>query len=104
GIVASAKAPKPLAPLPRLLAPPHESQVADVTDPTEVLNASRGMEAIINLTVLRNDPVQAFRVNVLGPYNIVRAAVASGIRRVIQTGPQQVTLTAQAGYWYDFGL
>ena len=57
------------------------------------------MDAIINCTVVRPHPVHAFRVNVLGAYNVMRAAVAHGIRRVVHTGPQQVTLRAPAGYW-----
>lgn len=103
-IVADAKPTKRGAPLPHLLQPPHEFRVADVTDPDQVLDAARDMDGIINCTVRRDDPVQAFRVNTLGAYNVVRAAVAAGIRRVVQTGPQQVTLTAPAGYWYDFGV
>jgi hypothetical protein len=54
--------------------------------------------------VLRRDPVEAFRVNMLGAYNVMRAAVACGIRRVVHTGPFQVYLPYPAGYWYDYGL
>lgn len=87
------------APMPRPLGPPHESRVVDVTNPEQVLDAAAGMDAIINCTVVRPHPVDAFRVNVLGAYNVMRAAVARGIRRVVHTGPQQVTLRAPAGYW-----
>lgn len=103
-IVAEGKLQSPGAPLPRLLDPPHESRVVDVVDPEHVLAAARGMDAIINCTVVRPHPVQAFRVNTLGAYNVMRAAVACGIRRVVHTGPQQVTLPYPGGYWYDFGL
>ncbi len=92
------------APFPRLLGPPHETRVVDVADTEQVIEAARGMDAIINCTVVRPDPVQAFRVNTLGAYNVMRAAVANGIRRVVHTGPQQVTLPYPAGYWYDFNL
>lgn len=103
-VVASYRPQKPGAPVPLLLPPPHESRVVDVTDPDQVHDAVLGMDAIVNLSVNRHDPAQAFQVNTLGPYNIVRAAVAAGIRRFVQTGPQQVTHTGPSGYWDDFGL
>jgi len=87
------------APVPRLLPPPHELREVDVTNYGQVLEATRGMDAVINMTVMRHDPVEAFRVNTLGAYNVIRAAVACGIRRVVQTGPQQVTNTMPGGYW-----
>lgn len=65
----------------------HEFRVVDVTDPAQVEAAAAGMDAIINLTVVRPDPVAAFAVNTRGAYNVARAAVAHGIRRVVQTGP-----------------
>lgn len=103
-IIAENKPQSPGAPLPRLYGPPHEVRVVDVSDPEQVLAAARGMEAIINCTVVRPHPVQAFRVNTLGAYNVVRAAVECGIRRVVQTGPQLVTMPYPAGYGYDFDL
>ncbi len=103
-IVADNKPQSPGAPLPRLLDPPHETRVVDVTDTSQVIEAARGMDAIINCTVVRPDPVLAFRVNTIGAYNVMRAAVECGIRRVVHTGPQQVTLPYPAGYWYDFDL
>jgi nucleoside-diphosphate-sugar epimerase len=83
---------------------PHEVRQVDVTDYDQVLEATRGMDAVINMTVMRHDPVEAFRVNTLGAYNIIRAAVECGIRRVVQTGPQQVTDTMPGGYWSEFNL
>lgn len=103
-IVAAGNAQSPGAPLPRLLEAPHESWVTDVTDQAAVSAAAAGMDAIINCTVMRPHPVEAFRVNTLGAYTVMRAAVEHGIRRVVHTGPQQVTFGAPAGYWYDFGL
>ena len=103
-IIADGKRQKPGSPAPRLLAAPHEARVVDVTDPGQVRDAVAGMDAIVNSTVVRHDPVEAFRVNTLGAYNIVRAAVATGARRIVQTGPQHVTLTGPAGYWDDFDL
>jgi nucleoside-diphosphate-sugar epimerase len=92
------------APVPRVLQAPHEMRVVDVTDYQQVLEATRGMDAVINMTVMRHDPVEAFRVNTLGAYNVIRAAVECGIRRVVQTGPQQVTNTMPGGYWSDTDL
>ena len=59
----------------------------DVTDFNQVRRAAEGMDAIINLAVVRRDPVLAFRVNTLGCYHVMQAAVEHGIRRVINTGP-----------------
>jgi nucleoside-diphosphate-sugar epimerase len=92
------------APVPRLLGQPHEMREVDVTDYRQVLEATRGMDAVINMTVMRHDPVEAFRVNTLGAYNVIRAAVECKIRRVVQTGPQQVTNTMPGGYWPDVDL
>jgi nucleoside-diphosphate-sugar epimerase len=103
-IVADGKPQSRGAPLPRLLGPPHEMSQVDVTDYSQVLQATRGMDAVINMTVIRPDPVEAFRVNTLGAYNVIRAAVECGIRRVVQTGPQQVTNRMQGGYWADYAL
>jgi nucleoside-diphosphate-sugar epimerase len=89
------------APLPRLLGPPHEMRQVDVTDPGQVLAACEGMDAIVNCTVVRPHPEQAFLVNCIGAYNVMRAAVAHGIRRVVHTGPQQVMLDRPGGYWWD---
>lgn len=100
-IVAANKPQGPGAPVPRLFDPPHEACVVDITDPDQVLAAARGMDAIVNVTAMRTHPVEAFRVNMLGPYNVVRAAVANGIRRVVQTGPSQISLAGPAGYTYD---
>ena len=67
----------------------------DMTSYKDVLEASRGMDAIINFTVLRDDPVQSFHVNTRGMYHILKAALEHGIKHVIQTGAQS------ARYWYD---
>jgi len=65
----------------------HEFREVDVTDARQVLDAARGTDAIVNLAVVRQDPVLAFRVNTLGCLHMMQAAVALGIRRVINTGP-----------------
>jgi nucleoside-diphosphate-sugar epimerase len=103
-IVADGKLQSRGAPVPRVLGAPHETRVVDVTEYDQVVQATRGMDAVINMTVMRHDPVEAFRVNTIGAYNVVRAAVECGIRRVVQTGPQQVTNTMPGGYWSDVDL
>ena len=106
-IVAANRPMMPGAPLPQLLGPPHEIGTVDVTEPEQVLQAARGMDAIINCTVVRDDPVGAFRVNVVGVYNMLQAALKCGIRRFVQTGPPQ-GITPQypdpSNYGYDFDL
>ncbi|HEY8743591.1 MAG TPA: NAD(P)-dependent oxidoreductase, partial [Chloroflexota bacterium] len=92
------------APLPTVLPPPHETMAVDVTDAEQVRRACTGMDAIINCTVVRPDPVEAFRVNFLGAHNIQRAAVAHSIRRIVQTGPLQVSNDTPAGYLWDFAV
>jgi nucleoside-diphosphate-sugar epimerase len=103
-IVARDEPQSPGAPLPHLLDVPHELAVVDVTDYQQVLAAARGMDAIINCTVVRPHPVDAFRVNMLGAYNVMRASVELGIRRVVHTGPFQAGLEHPAGYWDDWDL
>ncbi|MEW6753518.1 MAG: NAD-dependent epimerase/dehydratase family protein [Candidatus Latescibacterota bacterium] len=67
----------------------------DVRSYDQVLQACRGMDAILSFTVLRDDPVQSFRVNTLGTYHLMRAALECGIRKVVNTAAQS------ARYWYD---
>ncbi|MBW3623516.1 MAG: NAD-dependent epimerase/dehydratase family protein [Armatimonadetes bacterium] len=103
-IAAEGKPQSPGAPLPTPLGDPHECRVVDVTNAEEVLAACEGMDAILNCTVIREDPVEAFRVNMLGAYHIAQAAVAHRIRRVVQTGPQQVTVAPGVGYEWDYDV
>jgi hypothetical protein len=80
-----------------------EFRRVDVAAPDQVMAAAERIEAIINLSVLRQDRQLAFDVSTLGCYNMMRAAVAHNIRRVINTGPH----FAVAGPTYerfDFGL
>jgi len=65
----------------------HELGRLDVTQPDKVLDAARGMDAIVNLSVIRNHPRLSFHVNTLGCCHMMQAAVHWGIRRVINTGP-----------------
>jgi nucleoside-diphosphate-sugar epimerase len=103
-IAAESKPQSPGAPLPVELPSPHECRVVDVTHYEQVLEACRGMDAIINVTVLRHQLTPAFRVNLAGAYNVARAAVELGIRRIIHTGPYHTTLNHNADYWWDFAV
>lgn len=91
----------PNAPLPAPARPPHTELLVDVTNQDQVRQAAAGADCLINCTVIRHEADAAFRVNVLGAYAIMRAAVAHGIRRVVQTGPAQVLLADPIGYASD---
>ncbi len=66
---------------------PHEYLHVDVSDLDAVIAAAEGMDAIINLSVLRRHRRIAFDVNSRGTYNACAAAVHHGIPRLINTGP-----------------
>ena len=66
----------------------------------QVLAAARGMDAMMNFTVVRSDPEQSFHVNVQGALNVMKAAVELGIKRVIHTGPQML----RSAYDHEFDL
>ena len=92
------------APTPEPPEPPHEWRQVDITNYEEVLAAAQGMDSLINCTVLRDSLVPAFRVNLVGAYNVMKAAVECGIRRVIHTGPRHINLKHNADYFFDFDV
>lgn len=75
-------------------------RAVDVTDYGQVLDAARGVDAVMNFTVVRGDPVQSFRVNLLGAWHVMRAAAELGIGKVIHSGPEAV----MGAYGHDFGV
>jgi nucleoside-diphosphate-sugar epimerase len=81
----------------------HEFMQVDVSSLEQVRKAARGMDAIINLSVLRPDRKLAFDVNTRGCYNMMLAAVEHKIRRVINTGPHLV-VSGPPSERYDFGI
>ncbi len=83
--------------------PHHEYFDLDVTDFEQVRRAAEGMDAIINLSVVRRDPILAFRVNALGCYHLMSAAVEHGVRRVINTGPH-FAVAGPSYEGFDFGI
>lgn len=72
----------------------------DITSYEQVYEAARGMDAIMNFTVVRNDPVQSFHVNTRGAWHVMKAAVAHGIKKVIHSGPQSICHV----YEHDFDV
>lgn len=65
----------------------HDLRRLDVTQADKVLEAAEGMDAIVNLAVIRNHPRLSFHVNTLGCLYVMQAAVQRQICRVINTGP-----------------
>jgi len=92
---------RPDVPMPIPLGAPHDEMVVDVTNAEQVMAACQGMDAIINCTVIRHDVVGSFRVNANGAYNVMNAAIAHGIRRVVHTGPFQMGMDGPIGYTWD---
>lgn len=103
-LTATLKPQTPGAPLPTPPQPPHTWHVVDVCDAAQVMAACQDMDAIINCTVIRNDLTGAFRVNMLGAWNVMRAAVAHDIRRVVHTGPFMLGDRGRLGYDWDYDI
>ena len=100
-IVAEERRQSARAPLPPLLPAPHQRMVVDVTRYDQVLEACRGMDAAINVTVLRDHPEKAFTVNTVGAFHVARAAAECGLKRLIHTGPFHTSLHHAADSWHD---
>lgn len=100
-IVAEQRRQSDHAPLPELLEAPHERTVVDVTDYEQVRAACEGMDAAINLTVLRHDLDKAFAVNSAGAYNVAKAAADAGLKRLIHTGPFHTRMAHPSDFWQD---
>jgi nucleoside-diphosphate-sugar epimerase len=75
-------------------------QHVDVRSYEQVLEAARGVDAIMNFTVVRGHPVDSFQVNTLGAWNVARAAVELGIRKIVHSGPQ----SWRPVYEHEFGM
>lgn len=90
----------PGAPLPIAPAAPHTWQAVDVCDADQVMAACVDADAVINLSVVRYGVSPSFRVNMIGAYNVMQAAVAHGIFRVVHTGP--FMLGDQGAFGYDW--
>ena len=62
-------------------------QKLSVDDIDQVIETSKGMDVIVNLSVLRWDRKLAFEVNTIGNYAMMLAAKENNIKKVINTGP-----------------
>ena len=74
--------------------------MVDMGDYRQVLEAARGMDAIMNWTVVRDKPDLSFIVSTRGAYHVMKAAAELGIRKVLQTGPEIIV----QGYRHDFDI
>ena len=93
----SATAPRPTGEVPA----PHRHLQVDVTDPAAVTAAAEGADCLVNCSVVRTDGDLAFRVNTLGAWNVMQAAVQHGIDRVVQSGPTQMLGPHPYGHLID---
>lgn len=91
-------------PLPPPLTEPHEYIQVDMRDTRQVVDACRGMDAIVNCSVLRPHLHQAFGVNTVGAFNVALGAIQHGIRRVVQTGPFQQMDPGYGSYIWDYDI
>jgi nucleoside-diphosphate-sugar epimerase len=80
-----------------------EFRMVDVANYEQVMDAAEGVDAIINLSVLRHDRKIAFDVNAMGCYNMMEAAVKHGIKRIINTGPH-FTVAGATYESYDYEI
>ncbi len=92
------------APLPPEPSGAHEWAQVDVSDYGQVLDASKGMDALINCTVLRGELEGAFQVSLIGAYNVMKAAAKCGMKKVIHTGPRHLYLGYEGDYRFDHDL
>ena len=72
-----------------------EILTVDISDYEQVREAATGMDALMNWTVVRDDPDLSFHVNTRGALNVMKAAAEHGITKVVHSGPQYVR------YYYD---
>lgn len=103
-IAAKGEPQSPGAPLPAVLPPPHECRVVDITDYEQVHEAARGMDALINVAVVRSLLAPAFGVSTIGAYHVAKAAVEHGIHRIVHTGPYHTGSRLNGDYWWDFDV
>lgn len=81
----------------------HPFRRVDIGVLSEVVDAARDVDCILNLSVLRWDRKLAFDVSTRGNYNLAVAAVTHGVPRIINTGPHY-QLSGPTYEEFDFGL
>lgn len=92
------------APLPCRPQSPHIWHTVDIRDIEQVKAACADADAIINCAVARYGTDAAFGVNMVGAYNVMSAAVAQGIHRVVHTGPFMLGDRGAFGYDWDYSV
>ena len=75
-----------------------------MTNYDQVSRALAGCDAVINLSVNRGEPELAFRINMVGTYNVMKAAAAQRPKRIIQTGPIARINGYEGDYRYEYGV
>ncbi len=103
-MIATAVRQSPGAPLPERPDPKHEWIPADIRDAAQVDAVVDGADAVINLSVIRNNLAGSFQVNMIGARNVMRAAARHGIHRVVHTGPFQLGDHGHTGYDWDYDI
>ena len=89
------------APLPQLpILPPHREATFDILDRASLRAAISGCATLVNCACTRytqND----FRVNTVGALVAAEEAIAAGVKRIVTTGPQVITLEPYTGFHHD---
>ncbi|MFM7187230.1 MAG: NAD-dependent epimerase/dehydratase family protein [Armatimonadota bacterium] len=89
------------APLPALpVLTPHREETFDLLDRTALRAAITGCATLVNCACTRykqND----FRVNTVGALVAAEEAIACGVKRIVTTGPQVITLEPYTGFHHD---
>ena len=88
----------PLPVLPVLL--PHREDTFDILDRAALRNTLTGCATLVNCACTRytqND----FRVNTVGALAAAEEAIAAGVKRIVTTGPQVITLEPYTGFHHD---
>ncbi len=74
----------------------------DITDPAAISRAAQGAEAIVHLVAILDGSAERFEaVNAQGPRNVVAAAHAAGVRRLLHMSALGVSAehASLTGYW-----
>jgi len=89
------------APLPACpVLAPHRELTFDILDRTALRAAITGCATVVNCACTRymqND----FRVNTVGALVAAEEAIAAGVKRIVTTGPQVITLEPYTGFHHD---
>jgi nucleoside-diphosphate-sugar epimerase len=89
-------APRPALPV----LPPHREETFDLLDRTALRAAITGCATLVNCACTR-DTQNDFRVNTVGALVAAEEAIAAGVKRIVTTGPQVITLEPYTGFHHD---